>query len=134
MVKKSKVKPNKGKFVTDANANREYVKIAIEVGWTQIPVPHTKSHEKIPDEQIVSKYTQGIHPIFTADKTAYKITGKDLKKSGYIIHKVVSKKEDKKYRENIKEFFTKYSEKHTHGTKWTIEQDGNYTSEKIETE
>ena len=130
MVTKS-AKPNKGSFVSDANANRNYVAIAIEEGWKEIHLPHTTSHKTLSDLAIVNRYTKGIHPIFTADKTAYTLTSKDLRKSGYIVHQIPAKEEEQAYREQIRTFFRTHSEKVTHNTIWIISLIGKPTSQKI---
>jgi len=121
----------KGSLVADEGANKIYVKIARKAGWKVKIIPPSARGISFPDPAIVTQYTKGIHPIFTSDQLAYTLTKKELKNSGYIVHKTPRREKAEQYKEQIRRFFKKYTEKHTHRTKWTIEFEGEATAVKI---
>ncbi len=120
-------KPSKGKLVADEGADRRYVEIARTAGWDVINISPQLRGQRLSDTMLVTKYTGGIHPIFSSDRLAYKINPKQLGRSGYILHKGVQKEEAAAYKKQVERFFTKYSEKNTHKWKWTIEITGEAT-------
>jgi len=124
-------KTDKGTVVADENANRIFVNIAREEGWNVTTISPVDRGVKLSDPQVVIKYTKGTHPIFTADKTAYKLTKEERGKSGYIIHKNPTKEEMPSYTLKVRDYFKNYTERHTHNMKWTIEHDGDHKKEKI---
>jgi len=124
-------KTNKGTLVADENANAIFVNIAREEGWNVTTMSPVYKNIKLSDPQVSIKYTKGTHPIFTADKTAYKLTDKERGKSGYIIHKIPSKKDTESYKMRVRGFFKNTTEKHTHNIKWIIEETGEHTKKKI---
>ena len=124
-------KQRKGKFVADEGANRRYVQIGREEGWEVITIPPTLKGIRLPDSVVVEKFTQGRHPIFTSDKLSYRLTTKQLKRSGYIIHKTPVPAHATAYEKQIRLFFRQYTERDTHQVKWTIEFAGEPKKEKL---
>jgi hypothetical protein len=124
-------KPTKGTIIADENANRIFVNIAREEGWKIITITPMYRGIKLSDPQLAIKYAKQIHPIFTADTTACKLTKQLRGKSGYIIHKNPSKKLLDDYKQQVRIFFKTYTEKHTHSVIWTINKTGKPTKKKI---
>jgi hypothetical protein len=124
-------KQRKGKFVADEGANRRYVAIGREEGWEVITVPPELLGIGMPDTFLTTKFTEGRHPILTSDKLSYTLTGKQLKRSGYIIHRTPSPGQAQAYEAQIRQFFRQHTERQTHGVKWIIEFTGAPTKEKL---
>jgi hypothetical protein len=81
--------PHKGTIVIDEGVKREYAHIVQKAGWKIIIIPPSHKNIRLSDRAVVGKYTKGIHPIFTNDKTSYKdykLTAPELGRSGYVIH------------------------------------------------
>src|SRR5216683_4236611 len=121
----------KGTLIADENANRIFVKIAHEEGWNVITITPNDKGIRLSDPQVAIRYSKGIHPIFTADTTAYKITEEERGKGGYIIHKNPSKEKLESYKLQIRNYFSSVTEKHTHNILWIIKPHGKPTKKKI---
>jgi hypothetical protein len=110
-----KRKPNKGTLIADESANREYVALAIQEGWTVITIPPSQRGIKLTDTQVATRYTKGIHPIFTSDLTAYRYNPPQGGATGYIMHVVVRKELHLAYSEQLRRFFASSTERQIRG-------------------